>query len=257
MAGFLYFFPDHPGPISREMAEAAGLGYAFDGPPHEGRGVQAGPGGRPGTVTADRSLPLERLGYYPDRQVWRRVPGMALWVGHDRDDPPGPEDLVRPGADRDGYAVPLADGRRWIVPLARTASDAEGGVMACCLPRRMELDEEGRLVPGEVVGRVAGLERIAARYVELLEAATAGPAGAQADDLWAIEVLGHNYRLGPVEVVMLGLLEWGGREALLVLGALVDLPGWTALQKKRASAGTSTSAGGAAGPPATGPPGPT
>jgi len=54
------------------------------------------------------------------------------------------------------------------------------------------------------------------------------------------KLIGLNYRVAAVEVVMLGLLRWNGPEASEVMGAAMDLPGFEALQKKREAAGSST-----------------
>jgi hypothetical protein len=75
----------------------------------------------------------------------------------------------------------------------------------------------------------------------------------------AIQALQQNYRLGPAEADLLGLLT--GEIAREILEALIDLPTRVAWFKKKQSAaadgGSNTAAGSPAGTPATVPPAPT
>ena len=102
-----------------------------------------GPDGLPGCIigyqTAAGDIP-RRLGYYPKEQTWTPVgDGSLLWIGVDTAEPPKPEEMARK-KQYDGYAVLLADGNRWNVPIIRAPDDSTA------LPRDMIWDATGRLI---------------------------------------------------------------------------------------------------------------
>ena len=151
MAGFLYFLTGKAKYNQVTLAEAQemGLGYAFSKnvPSRESKlnGVS-------GYVFADeKRLGEFNLGIYPDEQVWRLVPGRkdGLQIGYYKAAPPTPADLVREAA-LDGYKVRLGE-HEWTVPLVRDY-DAQAGVSRSALPCYLDLDENGEVCQGEVLG---------------------------------------------------------------------------------------------------------
>jgi len=197
-----------------------------------------------------------QVGYFAGRQTWREAPGGKYWVGMISGEPPAPEDLQR-GELLAGYRLTLGDGREWRIPVALEPAEIDGTIRAeTCLPRLMDLDEQGNFCGGEtVVPQFADLQAAAAAYYEAFEAATAGDGDVrfEFEDAAAVTVLQAQYRIDRVEVVMLGLLTYGGPEAANVLNLAIDLPGRLRLQKKRESAGSTSAAGPADGSPSTDP----
>jgi len=250
MGAFLYYLPGLADSPTTGDLEAFGLGYAFaDAKGLTRGGVHAnGPDGGQGKLVCDsaRLADGQPMGYYPDYQAWKQVPsscveGKPAWVGFDNRFQPGPADLER--RERlDGYMIDMADGRSWCVPIARRIQEEGEGEPA--LPRTLELDADGDLVPGEVLPKYHGLWEIAIRYQEHFEKLCKGESSTfEKPDRAAAEVLGFNYVVGLAEIVMLGLLTHGGPEAANILSALIDLPGWFALKKKEAIAGSNIDSG--------------
>jgi hypothetical protein len=126
MAGFLYYFPDAPKPLtSRETAghiTECGLEPIFRDGSWPRVEVNAGPDNMKGQIVAIDPGPKGKApacGYYPNDQEWRevkRVGYSTYWIGWMRDARPGPDDLARPRQLR-GWPVRLADGNQWMVPV--------------------------------------------------------------------------------------------------------------------------------------------
>jgi len=246
MAAFLYYLPGLRA-AGRQQIERAGLGHAFDDScSAASREVSAGPDGQAGVVVADAHRLGQTVGYFADRQAWRRVPGSTAWVGHYLGALPGPDDLARPEERRlDGHPVRLGDGRIWIVPIVRGVKERDGEpVPYVPLPRRIGCDEDGRTVFRGVIAEHQGLWEAAGRWWDFTEAA--GPSATIAwDEIVTIALAGlaGNYRLRlAVEADLLGLFSQPNvRE---VCDAMIDLPGWKRwLKKKEASGGSSTADG--------------
>ncbi len=284
MASFLYYLPKHAGVASLEQLEALGLAYAFEARPAF-RGLTGGPDGGDGVIVAEKNTVGDvLLGYFPDRQTWRKIPrqigqddridrtdpvhpvdpvernpgGGDCWVGmYHGDDRPAPADLAR-REQLPGYIVPLAGDRSWHVPVCRQASEAGDKIERIqALPRRMELDDAGGFIAGEVVPGCATLDSVAVAYFEAFEAA-ADPDAEEVRfefdvDTAAVTVLAANYRLSKVEIVLLGLFTFGGSQAATVMNIAIDLPGWWAIKKKQASGISASEDGSPAGTPVTGP----
>jgi hypothetical protein len=268
MSGFLYYVAGETDKPTVAKLHAVGLGHVFDDvTPVEFRRAVRGPDGDAGGgVVVWVKGTLARGGYFPDLQEWRRVPEVlvasswgeegtapAVYIGWERGMRPGPEDLQR-GRIAPGHRVLLGDGRRWHVPVARAAVVAAGGVASAnVLERRTRLDyERGVWVEDGGGVEYAELWRIAELFWQCL--ASAGDAMGEEDDVarvsfderieYAVRCLRVNYRLGPLEVEVLGLMS----EAVAgeVLGAVVDLPRWRQLvtdKKKRALPGSVLSGG--------------
>lgn len=253
MPGFLYYLPSSKPAAAVTLADvrAAGVGYAFDGR-CEPRGVTGGPDGGNGViVNADG----ERLGYYPDRQQWRKTPAPHHspltahwpWVGWYLDEPlPGPEDLSR-NEQLGGHVVKLGDGREWIVPVARGFTETDDGIgWYLALPATLELAESGEWTSGPVEERYQPLWAIAEAYWEHFSSAVrvaAGKATAQSGGEIAFDFQGlpdaavvalqANYRIGRTEAALLGLFDDKQRKATAVMQALIDWPSWDEIVKKK------------------------
>lgn len=245
MPGFIYYIPGRDSGLTPADVVPLGLSYALDGP-LASVGCKTGPDRRGGVLAAlAASVPSERLGYHPDKQTWRKIPGTELWVGMYPTEPPDLQSLARK-QQIEGHQVKMADGRRWLVPLSRAWIEEDGELRYLeKLPRHSVLDDDGRWRTGDVLGRFAALWRLAVRWEEAWWKSVVEIAGGEEeegdssvkvefefDDLHesAIEVLGYNYRIGPAEADLLGLLTWGiSREIML---ALVDMPTRQAWFKK-------------------------
>lgn len=227
MSGFFYYLP---GSQSPKLADAinAGLGYAF--PSFAARGCMSGPDGDIGAVCGVTS---EQLGYFANRQTWRRIPGSSAWVGYYTDAPPTPEDLART-EQIDGHKVKLCDGRYWLCPIAR-------GPEGVVLPRYADLDDEGHWTAGRVQPQHEAFLRIAEEFWCVFAGGEANDDGIvfNFDGLneSAVGCLAVNYRLGPIEAAILQLFDLPGKlvdaRAMKVLEAAVDWPKWQSLVKKK------------------------
>jgi hypothetical protein len=231
MPSLLYFLPDRRSGLSADEIRAAGLGYALDGPVHQ-QTLSDGPAmSSGGVLLADgRHCDLSRLRYAPGEQEWVGVQSSSAWVGRWKDEVFVPADLERekPLA---GHLVELADGNQWLCPVARGLA-AEGGAVKYyhTLPRGVALDATGKWSKGQVVPRYRRLWKIAEAWWDTRVASV--PTAAEVGDVVsfdfeglvsaAVECLAANYRVGAVEVSMLGLFD--SDSARKIVDALVDLP---------------------------------
>lgn len=261
----LYYLPEADRSITAAAARAAGLAHAF---PDEGItacGVRGGPDAADGVVFANPTrVDSGGVGYYPKHQLWRRVPGRPTWVGLDTAAAAGPDDLAQ-AEQLDGHLVPLADGRVWLVPIARAWRQTdEGPRYHTALPQLSTLDADGRWVSGQVDARYRALWDVATRWHDAKFAAVDSDDDSQGaencqeivitfDDLHAsaVTALAANYALAAAEVSLLGLLS--DRACATILDALIDWPGLVAILKKKASDTSSSNAGPGGSTPATGP----
>ena len=266
MPGLFYFIPEGRPGIGLAELGRLGLGYAFESRSIATRQVSGGgPGGHGGLLlaAADRGGD-QRLGYFADQQTWQKIVGVgndeaqmtndefAPWAGFYTAEPPGPELLVRK-APLDGRPLALADGRPWVIPRARAFFEEDGELQwRYGLPHVSRLGEDGRWSTGKVAPRYADLWAIAERWES--ERLAGGEEDAEESESQeeryqrlhdtAAAVLRANYRLGRVEVSLLGLLSTV--HVLQVLDELIDLPTrleW--LEKKTGPLGTGTGPGSA------------
>lgn len=222
MSGLIYYLPG-PGAASRDVVVDWGLGYVLEGDegvqhvgmskgPDGGTGVafapKAGPGGRPAQLPHDAG-----------RAEWQRMPGhpRGAWIGRVPGEIVRPQDVAR-GRQLGGHMTELADGQRWLVPVARMVNGATP------LPTALRWDGSA-WTQGEVLPRFRDLWAHGIRMWDLLIgiAREEGHALVFVDEaMTAVHALACNYRLGPAEVSMLGLLDTTSEVA--VLKALVDWP---------------------------------
>ncbi|MGA2032853.1 MAG: hypothetical protein ABSG68_11385 [Thermoguttaceae bacterium] len=281
----LYFIPAASSSISLAELRRAGLGYAFESAELVKRAVTRGPGGAPGQIVAAGCA--GEVGYFPERQTWRKIPWgvdrgacansphaarptphdppASPWVGYFTAAAPTPDWLAR-AKQLSGHEVTLLDGNRWLAPIARGWTEEDGELRWFhTLPRRCDLDEEGRWTQDRVLDRYRPLWDLALRWDEARMAALRSPEsrvqspepepGADVlqvrfdfEDILAAAVaaLQANYRIGPTEVALLGLLTQ--ELAVDVLDALADFPtrlDW--LKKKLPPAATDSSSPGPEG----------
>lgn len=274
MPGFLYYFPGETS-LSIDGIRKAGLGYAFETDRFTASQVLAnGPDRGSGLIVADWPGGNDRLvGCYPDRQVWRSSPltphPSPLFIGMYRDEPPGPRDLAR-REQLAGEPVTLADGRQWLVPVVRSwRSDEESTGWVLRLPTVAGVDDQGEWINAGIVSRYQRLYDDTmrwwdAKYAALFAAFHGRPKSEGDDseepdepaetikaefsfaDLYdvALNLLQANYRLGKIEVAMLGLFD--SQRAVDVLDLAVDWPMFADyLKKKGAEAGAASSSTGA------------
>lgn len=238
---FNYFLPGR-NQVTLDELLGMGLRHAFEpetaatvATPFTPRGVVSGPGGQQGLMVSRGD---DWVGYYPDRQTWRQELGQPYWVGmwHAADQRPRPETLERDNVIP-GATLRLDDGYAWTIPRARHYEEFDGQIVTRrVLPARLTRDEAGQWVPGEVKERYRRLWTLTTEYLEAIIAAAEDETGrvivrfSQVDDL-VMEAMTCNYRVGPIELDLLGIYDDHMRDR--VLRILTDLDGWAALCKKK------------------------
>lgn len=244
MRTFFYFVPNRETVRPEDLA-ALGLAYAFERGV-ECRGAMNVLGGQNGVVCAQTdSFEFGQLGFYAGQQVWQPGPPAgdsgkpAFWVGHFKDQLPGPDDLARK-KQLDGQWLEMDDGQNWLVPVARSTSERPAIddieiVWTMRLPQRLELAADGRWVSGAVNARYAALWELAEAWLRV-RTNNATDADRQRLDVQgeidaAVLALQANYRLGRVEASLLGMLN--DNLVVDVLDQLIDLPNFTRLVKKK------------------------
>lgn len=227
---FLYFVPGDKRKPDRERLAKAGLAYAFDGVPNFWP-TESGPGGQPGVVLSC----LANQRYKPEVQDWQTL-GQGVWIGIPHGAKVTPADLAR----RDplpGDLVELADGQLWLAPVARAAVPETGNPFAYAvnLPQRSTRNKDGQWVPGPVVERYAHLWDVATAWHDHYFATPIDGEEPEAVDDdpfegegcfdrchdFALQCLAANYRIGPAEADLLGLLTV--EKAKAVLNTLIDV----------------------------------
>lgn len=230
---FLYFVPGR-NTLGRHELAALGLAYLLEpGANFSTRGVPGGgPGGQSGVVFA--SVPPEETGHVKidlAGQVWRQIPGSEAWVGHYTDRLPTPEQLAR-HEQVAGEGLELSDGNIWQVPVARswTRNDAGEDRWRVRLPRKLELNADGVWANGNVLPRLQPLWEVAQAWIGARTGRKESRFAGSGDIEAAILALQTNYKVGPVEVSLLGIL----REDLIlrILDCLIDWSGWEEYLKK-------------------------
>lgn len=267
MSHFLYFLADRTSKPSAEELAALGLAYAFDAAV-ECREAHRGPDGHAGVVlsASDRGL-----GFFPDRQTWRRMdrgtegqrdgenppvsPSLSpsIYLGYSPAALPTPDELARP-EPISGHWLKLDDGHHWLAPCARRWEEFEDRLLwDYNFPRRLSY-QAGRWAPGEVKPRYARLWELAVAYETAAQAALdEAPEEAsgvsfrfdEIDEL-AIGALQINYRVGPHELDVLGIYDVAARQQ--IIRALLDTPTWEQWLKKKLAAAARGGASSSSGP---------
>lgn len=219
---FLYFLPGvSRDSISPEEVIRAGLGDTLRDrmTPTDlsGNGrlivasVNNGPGGHNGTILQvipeqteepDEDAPAVAIGYFPKQQQWEQVG--KYWVGWDPNNLPTPEDL-----ERDEFCgeseVTLGDGRVWMCPVIRLTQGAH------------RLPDVWKLVNGKFTSVIKPDWAWAWDLTgDIWDWYTSDRTKTQPELFeWAIRLLSINYRVGPCEAGILGLI--GSREYKTIL----------------------------------------
>jgi hypothetical protein len=185
-------------------------------------------------------VPSEIVGYYPDRQTWKKAPGNSWWVGIDRNNPPKPEDLGR-DESLPGHLVTLGDQAKWVVPIIRGLSD-EGGNLAWSreVPTVSRLNEDGKWIEGDMLPEFEHLWQVALDWFELANLRGTDEINERFGNMgnghdYAAEALGVNYRIGPAEASILRLFT--PQIVAKVLNAISDMPTYFEWIKKKLAAG--------------------
>lgn len=230
---FLYFIPHHAGgSVTRADFEALGLGYALGVGDPDARKITAnGPGGQAGSLAVVQSNPdageacrVDTL-YEPAKQVWRKGPSGKYWVGYCKDRRPTPAGLARAKLI-DGEWTPLGQGggdQEWLIPVARSI------VRGTTLPKGMVLGEDFETWAPAELPEFLELCNHAGRAWEVLTGADVDVESGKitchipyADGMKiCVAALAVNYRVGPIEVSMMGLTN---TDMWAVLRALCDVP---------------------------------
>ena len=222
MSTFAYFVSGARPGWSHDKLVSLGLGYALEDK-HTARGCDNGPGGQNGIVVCHGTNSDGRLGYFPERQSWRKIPDTDLWCGCDNKEKPTPDDLARVQQITGQWQV-LDDGHKWLLPTARRWVEMDDRLLwDYSLPRRLSLNDNGQWVPGEVKPRYERLWAMAMAYEQAAADAAANATGdvvrfefPELDEL-AITALQVNYRVGPVECDLLGIYDDAARSRIVAV----------------------------------------
>lgn len=184
--------------------------------------------------------PAEDVIFDGNGQVWERIPGAldgdrtlndndtGYWIGYWHNRKPVPEDLQR-AEMISGHEVVLADGHRWLVPVARSFAPGTA------LPQYMTLGPDGKIVY-EVREEYRALfdradvlasEVYRPRPEEELKDGIAVTVAPEERFLLALEALAVNYRLAVPEVNALRLFDTAALQR--ILDALIDFPSFIEL----------------------------
>ena len=226
MSSFYYWIPNGKPSIALPELLQLGLGYALEGG-HTARGCDSGPDKQRGAVVCQGANKDGRLGYFPEKQTWKQIPGKDVWCGYYTEAMPTPEELAR-DEPIPGVWIELDGGGKWQAPIARKRFEDDGELFwSYNVPRRLTLDEGGEWVPGEVKPRYQRLWADAERTEQAVID------GAEVDDLDAIAIraLQINYRVSAIELDLLGIYDESLRVRLV--HTLIDLDTWLAWVKKK------------------------
>lgn len=232
---FLYFEPNVN--LSQVPDD---LKYAFDRRPCFHQVTGNGPGNSSGTLLCGGAYHVQshRIGYYPDRQTWTKVPGVKRWIGYYTDEPPTPDDLARSEQLRSHLVV--LSGQQWKVPIARAFERTDdGGRFVISLPRVFDLSDDGEWVSGQIVDEFQPLWQAASRWWDFMAAGipdnptVATHIEAELTDFVddCVTALAVNYRLSKVECHVLKLFR--DDTFTDVLAAIVDMPSMNAFSEEK------------------------
>lgn len=210
---FLYFVP-----TGGHLSE---IEYAFDGTPNDRDVIGEGPGdGRSGKIYGDRSIEVTRLGYFKDRQTWRKIPGTKCRVGWCNDSVPTLDETTRPheipGKEVDGALIPVS--RSW----------NEEGKYIVELPCYVDVNDEGEPIRGEVIERCRSAWDLSQSIFERM---MSGEDFSEAEVIkFAWQILALNYRVGPVECSVMKLIQQGS--GISIIKTFLELDQLEEVQKK-------------------------
>lgn len=230
MSGLLYYLPDRS-TVARSEFEQLGLAHLLEpgGPGPTLTGTTRGPDEHAGVVFTLPGVDGHELPATASAAAtWSKIDDSPAWVGFLPAARPTPEDLTR-AMRITGHEVELADGRRWLVPVARSWRGASR------FPRKLAR-KNGRWTADELLAPYVDLFKAALEvWDELVEKATSSMDLDRATTI-AVRALAVNYRVGPSEVAALELLD--EPRMVEVLKALADWPSVQSLGNVEASGST-------------------
>ena len=248
MNRFLYFIPNCPGVPDMKRIRHAQFEHAFPQMGACGQ-LQNGPGSEPGQLIAFGDG--ADLAYRPDQQAWIKTVA-GCWVGMPRDKSkqPSPNDLVREQTT-EGSLVLLADGNEWLVPILRFWNGDTR------FPQVLTIGEDG-MAHYEIAAEYRTIFELANEMVHKSLKGEGGKFSADDHMRLATEALKRNYRIGPYEISLLGLID--SINVQKIADAALDGPNLRSLVeefKKKSQSGTEPLPGsgtGASASPTTGQP---
>lgn len=226
MAGFLYFADGKRSADLHTPQQVidSGLAYAIkpDESPLKVDMPNGGPSGKGGLLFAStRRMTANQMKFATDEQAWLKMPGKDIWVGFDKEDKPGPAELLRLKTVN-GRHVKLEDGHNWLIPEIRITTIVGEGENETQefkygdLPFDWGMDHESgkwtrRGIQASFLPALETAEKWSDIRFEALRAVAEQkePPTVLYSDIFdsAVQMLGVNYEVGPVEVELLGLLR--------------------------------------------------
>lgn len=251
MSSFIYFFPTTEMLPAAETFERFGVKYAC--PPTIANqfryGVTLdGPDGKSGVIYQQNAT-TKSLQYDKDKQRWKRIPNTDAYVGVWNDSPPKAESLIKSDAISGSY-LPLGDGDRWLIPVARFECDNE---TTGYLTPQVDIDDFGNVVPGafsptqDKLNQMA--ERLANSFIAGFDKFVNEPTPNahfqfDIDDHDPFDIIAANYRVSPAEIVLLNLFRWRDEAFKNVVKFFIDVDTYVQLYiKKKQSELSSTTDG--------------
>lgn len=192
-----------------------------------------------------------KVGFYHEEQEWINIPKQdgsqgRLWIGYYKNNKPKPENFLKKDY-LDGYFLELADGNKWVVPVARRYQEG------CLLPKGTMMLVAGR-IDEFVIEKYLPLQKIAEQlfvYFGLdYDKEFQKDDGFLCDDVsffnTCVSVLSTNYNLDFRDISVLKLFTTDNTVEILKI--VVDMPYIDRLiklqqgiEKKKDLAGTSIS----------------
>lgn len=246
MPGFFYFLPSaRPSDIPAGLSKW-GLAYLVDGEDASRRILHRqcrGPQGIDGLIVGSAANWQPEEVKNGDHIEWVKFPKAfaecQAWLGWLKGQPmPGPDDLAR-AKQISGELHSLADGNRWLIPIAKQYVDgADGAGFRSNLPMSFGLDEEtGDWILDSVVPQYRAIWKHASDYLASMMEGFANP-DEEGNVTWTIpdderlvvDAIQVNYRVSARELATLGVLVSG--ISRLVADTLIDSSGMMQLKKK-------------------------
>lgn len=203
-----------------------------------------GPDGKSGVIYQQNAT-TKSLQFDKSKQRWKRIPNTDVYVGVWTNDPPKAEKLIKSDAIAGQY-VPLGDGDRWLIPIARFECDNE---TTGNLTPQIDVDDFGNVIPGAFSPTQAKLNQMAERLAKSFIAAFDKLVNDNSpisifrfdiDDHDPFDIIAANYRVSPAEIVLLNLFRWRDNAFYDIVKVFIDSDSYLQLYiKKKASEQTS------------------